>query len=179
MFRKYFKGGGLVIILAVLIFGCTEKYESESIKQFSDAKKIVSSNSSSIDDLRFAEFCLYKIDPRSSVYQAAQKMIPELKAEIKKIHDSRKPEKPFTKEEVASTAEARWLREFRTATEVSLKGKNKAVMIVKVDFLADRSRDIIHDYAVINTARSAGIKRIEYHDWGHFAKDYISVDLKK
>lgn len=81
-------------------------------------------------------------------------------------------------EKFADEYAKKWLLEYRTATEISFVGKNKQTMKIKVNFRHNKAKDVIHDPSLIDDAKKVGVKRIEFHDWGKFSKEYIYHDIK-
>jgi hypothetical protein len=84
----------------------------------------------------------------------------------------------FKREKFADTYARKWLLEYRTATEITFTGKDKRTMKIKVNFQHNNATQVIHDSSLIDDAKKVGVKRIEFHDWGNFAKEYIYHDIK-
>jgi hypothetical protein len=86
----------------------------------------------------------------------------------------------FYKEQLAVNYEHKWLtdKKVRTAAEITFIGDDKCTMKINVNFQADNAHKVIHDGSLVNAAKKVGIKRIEFHDWGNFAKEYIYYDIK-
>jgi hypothetical protein len=82
------------------------------------------------------------------------------------------------RDKFADTYAQKWLLEYRTATEITFIGKDKRTMKVKVNFQHYNSTQVIHDSSLIDDAKKVGIKRIEFHDWGNFAREYLAHDIK-
>ena len=97
-------------------------------------------------------------------------------------HSSKQERQPdyseTEREKLADTYARKWLLEYRTATEITFVGKDKRTMKVKVMFQHNHAVKVIHDRSLIDDAKKIGVKRVEFHDWGNFAKEYIFYDIQ-
>ncbi|MDO9308460.1 MAG: hypothetical protein Q7V04_05295 [Deltaproteobacteria bacterium] len=169
-----------ILVMAVLS-GC-QRYESESKKQLDYAKTLLCQRDKTLQDYKKIENHLKCVDSRSSSYKEAMEALKEVDDHIKEKEKANVPvvleASQYTRQELKEVFSHKWLTEFRTATEISFKGENKRTMKVKVNFQADQANKVIHDYSLIATAKKAGIKRIEFHDWSGFSKEYLSHDIQ-
>lgn len=170
----------MLVGIIVSFLGCTsnDKYETESFVNYNKAQELLANPSK--ENLKRAESLLQKIDMRSVLYKDAQSKLERIPSKLKELENnsSEKELKNITKKQLAVTYSDRWLHQFRTATDIKFTGKNKSTMKIMVSFQADQANNVIHDYSLIATAKKAGIKRIEFHDWSGFSKEYLSHDVK-
>ncbi|MCK9362159.1 MAG: hypothetical protein M0P74_00930 [Syntrophales bacterium] len=106
---------------------------------------------------------------------------PEYREEIKRPQSKDVfNEGAFHKEQLTVNYENKWLtdKNIRTATEITFIGDDKCTMKINVNFQADNANKVIHDRSLMDAAKKVGIKRIEFHDWGNFAKEYMYYDIK-
>ncbi|CAG1770695.1 hypothetical protein BAC3_01262 [uncultured bacterium] len=171
------------LMLAVVIvssLGCTDndKYEYESYSNFNKAQRLL--DSPSIENLKAAESHLKKVDMRSVLYKDAQNLLQRIPSDLKNLENNNYETelKKITKEQLAEIYSDRWLNKFGTATEITFTGNKKRTMKVMVSYQANQANKVIHDYSLIDNAKKAGIKRIEFHDWSGFSKEYLSHDIK-
>lgn len=173
-----------VVLVGVIVsfLGCTNdsdfKKSNESFRNFNRAKELLASPSK--ENLITAQSLLQKIEEGTQLYKDAQGLLGEIPTKLNDLENNKNNVelKNITKNELAEIYNDRWLHKFRTATEISFIGKNKRTMKVKVSFQADQANKVIHDSSLIATAKKAGIKRIEFHDWSGFSKEYLSHDIQ-
>lgn len=67
------------------------------------------------------------------------------------------------------------LAKHKLASKATVTGKKLKVLLT---FNHDRATGAIHDQEIVKMAKSAGLKRVEFHDWSGFSKEYISTDIK-
>jgi len=174
-----------ILIVSILVMatlsGCN-RYESESKKQLDYAKNLLCQRDKTLQDYKKIETHLKCVDSRSSSYTEATEELKEVNARIQEKEKANDPvvleASKYTRQELKEIFSHKWLTEFRTATEISFIGKNKRTMKVKVSFQANQANKVIHDYSLIATAKKAGIKKIEFHDWSGFSKEYLSHDIQ-
>lgn len=170
----------MLVGVIVCFLGCTanDKYESESFQNFNKAQRLLDDPSK--ENLKTAESLLQKVDARSVLYKDAQSKLEKIPTKLKNLDNNNNEVvlKNITKKQLAEIYNDRWLNRFRTATEIRFIGKNKSTMKIMVSFQADQADKVIHDPSLITTAKKAGIKRIEFHDWSGFSKEYLSNNIK-
>ena len=172
-------------LVLVCTTGCTKQYEYDSAKHLKNAKELLARPSITNEDWRTIEYHLVKVDKRSTSYKDAQKFLPEIQAKVNQLNNDKKELEAadnvvikLTKEQLTNIYSDKWLNQYRTATQISFIGKNKSIMKVMVNFQHDQAVKVIHDYSLIEAAKNAGIKRIEFHDWSGFSKEYLSHDIE-
>ncbi len=69
-----------------------------------------------------------------------------------------------------------WLQNCSTATDIKYAG---STMRVFVNFQHKHAVKVIHDPTLKEAARKIGIKRVEFHDWSGFSKEYIYYSTSK
>lgn len=170
----------MIIVVIVSSLGCTDndKYEYKSYSNFNKAQRLL--DNPSIENLKAAESHLKNVDMRSVLYRDAQNLLERIPTELKNLENNNYETelKNITKKQLAEIYNDRWLHRFNTATKITFVGNDKRTMKVMLSFQAAQANKVIHDNSLIANAKNTGIKRIEFHDWSGFSKEYLSHDIK-